>query len=184
MRVLATPLVGDGHSMLVLKPRSQHRRCSFIRSVGRACGNLATRAEFATHIGGRQTASSVAAAAAAGRRAVLPRKGDRETLGALGTRRPRSAHLVVITPRHRGWHIAARAPEQLVPRLRALRWGPDDPIADALKGNGLVRSTSPFAERIPERGVTWLEPKLVAEVSYAEIMHGGALRAAVFRGFV
>jgi ATP-dependent DNA ligase len=43
---------------------------------------------------------------------------------------------------------------------------------------------SPFSERIPERRVTWLEPKLIAEVSYAEIMHGGALRAALFRGFV
>jgi ATP dependent DNA ligase C terminal region len=53
-----------------------------------------------------------------------------------------------------------------------------------LKGHGLVRATSPFSERIPERRVTWLEPKLIAEVSYAEIMHGDALRAALFRGFV
>jgi ATP dependent DNA ligase C terminal region len=57
-------------------------------------------------------------------------------------------------------------------------------LADVLKGNGLVRATSPFSERIPERRVTWLEPKLIAEVSYAEIMHGDALRAALFRGFV
>jgi ATP dependent DNA ligase C terminal region len=61
---------------------------------------------------------------------------------------------------------------------------PDTAHADVLKGNGLVRATSPFSERIPERRVTWLEPKLIAEVSYAEIMHGDALRAALFRGFV
>ena len=65
-----------------------------------------------------------------------------------------------------------------------VHFGVGQRLADALKGNGLVRSTSPFTERIRERGVIWLEPKLVAEVGYAEIMHGGALRAAVFRGFV
>ena len=71
------------------------------------------------------------------------------------------------------------------PRTGPLPWSAKvDSVPMSLKGNGLVRATSPFAERIPERGVTWLEPKLIAEVSYAEIMHGGALRAAVFRGFV
>ena len=65
-----------------------------------------------------------------------------------------------------------------------VHFGVGQRLADALKGNGLVRSTSPFTERIPERGVIWLEPKLVVEVGYAEVMHGGALRAALFRGFV
>ena len=65
-----------------------------------------------------------------------------------------------------------------------VHFGVGQRLADALKSNGLTRRTSPFVERIAERGVVWLEPKLIAEVSYAEIMHGGALRAAVFRGFV
>jgi ATP dependent DNA ligase C terminal region len=58
-------------------------------------------------------------------------------------------------------------------------------LADALTANGLVRTTSPFSQRVPIRGVRWLEPHLVAEVSYAyaEELPGGALRAPVFRGF-
>jgi len=50
--------------------------------------------------------------------------------------------------------------------------------------NGLVRSTSPFSERVPLKGVTWLNPRLTAQVSYAEVMEGGKLRAGVFRGLV
>ena len=65
-----------------------------------------------------------------------------------------------------------------------VHFGVGQRLAEVLKGNGLVRATSPFSERIPERRVTWLEPRPIAEVSYAEIMRGGALRAAVFRGFV
>ena len=50
--------------------------------------------------------------------------------------------------------------------------------------NGLVRSTSPFSEPVPLKGVTWLNPRLTAKVSYAEVMEGGKLRAGVFRGLV
>ena len=57
-------------------------------------------------------------------------------------------------------------------------------LVAALTANGLVRSTSPFSEKIALRGVTWLEPRLTAAVSYAEIMEGGNLRAGVLRGFV
>lgn len=56
-------------------------------------------------------------------------------------------------------------------------------LADALARNGLVRSTSPFSERIPVRVVTWLDPRLVAEVGYTDAIPGGGLRAPVFRGF-
>ncbi len=45
--------------------------------------------------------------------------------------------------------------------------------------NGLVRSTSPFLDRVLLRRVTWLEPKLVAEVSYANMTANG-LPAPVF----
>jgi hypothetical protein len=33
---------------------------------------------------------------------------------------------------------------------------------------------------VPLKGVKWLEPKLMAQVSYADIMQGGKLRAAFF----
>ncbi len=56
-------------------------------------------------------------------------------------------------------------------------------LADALASNGLVRSTSPFSERVPVRGVTWLDPRLVAEVTYGDVTPAGVLRAPVFRGF-
>jgi bifunctional non-homologous end joining protein LigD len=56
-------------------------------------------------------------------------------------------------------------------------------LADALASNGLVRSTSPFSERVPVRGVTWLDARLVAEVTYSDLTPAGILRAPVFRGF-
>jgi hypothetical protein len=51
---------------------------------------------------------------------------------------------------------------------------------EALTKNGLVRSTSPFSDSVPLRRVTWLEPRLDAEVSYANMTPNG-LRAPVFR---
>jgi bifunctional non-homologous end joining protein LigD len=90
-----------------------------------------------------------------------------------------------LVERREGWSLLLGSVQDGRLLYRGLvHFGVGQRLADALKGNGLVRSTSPFAERIPERGVIWLEPKLVAEVGYAEIMHGGALRATVFRGFV
>ena len=45
----------------------------------------------------------------------------------------------------------------------------------------LARKSSPFAEKPPlHRPTTWLEPKLVAEVSFSEWTPGGSLRAPVF----
>jgi hypothetical protein len=44
----------------------------------------------------------------------------------------------------------------------------------------LLRQTSRFAARVPHREVIWLEPRIVAEVSYAELVQG-RLRAPVFR---
>jgi bifunctional non-homologous end joining protein LigD len=45
---------------------------------------------------------------------------------------------------------------------------------------GLVRSTSPFADLKRAPSVTWLEPRLVAEVSYSELMED-RLRDPVLR---
>jgi hypothetical protein len=69
-------------------------------------------------------------------------------------------------------------------RYRGLvHFGVGQRLAEALTANGLVRKTSPFADNVPVRGALWLEPHLMAEISYAEILPGGSLRAGVFRGF-
>jgi ATP-dependent DNA ligase len=45
------------------------------------------------------------------------------------------------------------------------------------------RLSSPFADLRPARSVTWVEPRLEAEVSYAEIVEG-RLRAASWRRLI
>jgi bifunctional non-homologous end joining protein LigD len=47
---------------------------------------------------------------------------------------------------------------------------------------GLKRSDAPFANPPREKGVTWLQPKLVGEVAYAEKTKDGILRQAAFMG--
>ncbi|PTY06676.1 ATP-dependent DNA ligase [Opitutaceae bacterium EW11] len=47
----------------------------------------------------------------------------------------------------------------------------------------LESTDSPFSERVPEsRGVTWLKPKLIAQVKYSEWTRDGLLRQPVFLG--
>ena len=46
----------------------------------------------------------------------------------------------------------------------------------------LVRPTSPFADDVRERGVTWLEPRLVAQVAFTELTEDGRLRHPAFLG--
>ncbi len=87
--------------------------------------------------------------------------------------------------REEGGSLLVGSPEGNELRYRGLvHFGVGRKLADALIANGLVRSTSPFSEKVPLKGVTWLDPKLAAEISYAEILKGGRLRAGVFRGFV
>lgn len=43
-------------------------------------------------------------------------------------------------------------------------------------------STSPFAQRVPERGAHWVRPELVAEVSFTQWTGGGRIRHGVFHG--
>jgi bifunctional non-homologous end joining protein LigD len=90
-----------------------------------------------------------------------------------------------IVFRSEGWSLLVGSPEGGVLRYRGLvHYGVGRKLADALIENGLVRSTSPFVEKVPLKGVTWLDPRLSAEISYAEILPRGSLRAGVFRGFV
>jgi bifunctional non-homologous end joining protein LigD len=46
----------------------------------------------------------------------------------------------------------------------------------------LARPSSPFADAPRERGVTWLEPRLVAQVGYTERTSDGKLRHPTFLG--
>jgi ATP-dependent DNA ligase len=46
----------------------------------------------------------------------------------------------------------------------------------------LVRETSPFADAPRERGVTWLEPTLVAQIGFTEWTGDGRLRHPTFLG--
>ena len=90
-----------------------------------------------------------------------------------------------IVFRSEGWSLLVGSPEGDALRYRGLvHFGVGRKLTDALIENGLVRSTSPFADKVPLKGVTWLDPRLSAEISYAEILPGGSLRAGVFRGFV
>jgi bifunctional non-homologous end joining protein LigD len=62
--------------------------------------------------------------------------------------------------------------------------GFDDALLTSLsrKFLSLKRSESPFEKAPRERSVTWLQPKLVAEVAYAERTKEGILRQAAFMG--
>jgi bifunctional non-homologous end joining protein LigD len=46
----------------------------------------------------------------------------------------------------------------------------------------LVRATSPFVDAPRERGVTWLEPELVAQIGFTELTGDGRLRHPTFLG--
>lgn len=62
--------------------------------------------------------------------------------------------------------------------------GFDDPLLSSLtrKFSGIRRKESPFENPPREKGVTWLQPKLVCEVAYAEKTKEGLLRQASFIG--
>src|SRR5215467_6984178 len=63
-----------------------------------------------------------------------------------------------VVERTEGWSllVGSVVGDQLIYRGR-VHLGVGRKLADALKANGLVRATSPFSERVSERGVTWLE---------------------------
>jgi bifunctional non-homologous end joining protein LigD len=62
--------------------------------------------------------------------------------------------------------------------------GFDDAMLSNLSGRmrRLRKPASPFANPPAEKGVTWLQPRLVAEVAYAERTQEGILRQAAFMG--
>ncbi|HYL70490.1 MAG TPA: DNA ligase D, partial [Candidatus Dormibacteraeota bacterium] len=89
-------------------------------------------------------------------------KGARESLGALllGVRDGRRLRFAG----HVGSGLDDAAIAMLLKRIAPLR-----------------RRTSPFADEVPlHRPTQWLQPKLVAEVSYGELTAAGVLRAPVF----
>ena len=46
----------------------------------------------------------------------------------------------------------------------------------------IARSSSPLAEAVAEKGIAWVQPRLVARVEFAEWPAGGALRAPSYNG--
>jgi bifunctional non-homologous end joining protein LigD len=90
--------------------------------------------------------------------------------------------IAVTADGYRGLVVGEREGNRLAYR-GTVEWGVRMGLVSDLlaKANRLLRKTSPFVERVPGREVVWLEPRIVAEVSYAEIVHG-RLRAPVFRG--
>lgn len=52
----------------------------------------------------------------------------------------------------------------------------------ALKFKQIIRKTSPFKQSIKEKNVTWLTPKFVVEIKFAELTHDKLLRQPSFVG--
>ncbi len=89
-----------------------------------------------------------------------------------------------VVGRTEGWSLLLGTIQSGGLRYRGLtHFGVGRRLADALASNGQVRATSPYSERVPVRGVMWLDPRLVAEVTYSDVTPAGVLRAPVFRGF-
>jgi bifunctional non-homologous end joining protein LigD len=56
-------------------------------------------------------------------------------------------------------------------------------LADLAKRLARVKaSASPFADRIPKRGVNWVKPELIAEVEFRRWPEEGMLQQAAFKG--
>jgi DNA ligase D-like protein (predicted ligase) len=62
--------------------------------------------------------------------------------------------------------------------------GFDRPLLRSLgeRMRALARDTSPFAAEVRERGVTWVEPELVAQIGFSEWTRDGRLRHPRFEG--
>jgi bifunctional non-homologous end joining protein LigD len=89
-----------------------------------------------------------------------------------------------VVERTEGWSLLLGTIQSGGLRYRGLvHFGVGGRLADALASNRLVRPTSPFSERVPVHGVTWLDPGLVAEATYSDVTPARVLRAPVFRGF-
>jgi bifunctional non-homologous end joining protein LigD len=87
-----------------------------------------------------------------------------------------------------GYYTPRRGDEQVLQYAGNVGTGMSQIERSVLKRelDALRRPTSPFAGPVPAGGlggaVVFAEPELVAEISYAELTHGGMLRHAVYHG--
>jgi ATP-dependent DNA ligase len=64
-----------------------------------------------------------------------------------------------------------------------VEWGVGRQVVDALTENVPSRTGSPFTDHRRHRDVVWLEPRVVAEVTFSEFVNG-SLRDPVLRQLV
>jgi bifunctional non-homologous end joining protein LigD len=90
---------------------------------------------------------------------------------------------VAITPSgYRGLLLGTRVGRELR-YVGTVEWGVSRALVDALTANVPTRTVSAFADHRRHRDVVWLEPRVVAEMTFAELVNGW-LRDPVFRQLV
>jgi ATP-dependent DNA ligase len=90
---------------------------------------------------------------------------------------------IVVTPSgYRGLLLGTRVGRELR-YVGTVEWGVSRALVDALTANVPTRTASVFTDHRRHRDVVWLEPRVVAEVTFAELVNGW-LRDPVFRQLV
>jgi ATP-dependent DNA ligase len=83
---------------------------------------------------------------------------------------------------YRGLPLGARVGSELR-YVGTVEWGVSRALVEALTATVATRAASPFKDHRRGRGVVWLEPRVVAEVTFGELVNGW-LRDPVFRQLV
>jgi ATP-dependent DNA ligase len=90
---------------------------------------------------------------------------------------------VAVTPSgYRGLLLGRRAGRELR-YVGTVEWGVGRALVEALMQNVPTRVGSPFTDHPRHRSVVWLEPSVVAEVTFSEMVNSW-LRDPVFRQLV
>jgi bifunctional non-homologous end joining protein LigD len=87
--------------------------------------------------------------------------------------------IAVMASGYHGLLVGARVGRELR-YLGTVEWGVGAATVAAILERARPRAEAPFSDLRRRRGIVWLEPRLTAEVTFAEIV-GGRLRAPVLR---